>query len=342
MPRSSTSAPRRQVNHALLSRIVVCSFLVVLAVKPFQDMVAFGLVAHAAPVRATTGSKQSSYLYIRGTYVRYQIPEGLTCVTVPQRVLEHPGLSGSTLVASLGMIGLKFAETRPDRSIVYKSHLGQTVIARNGSSVVIVDGRQVQLEDELQSPFGPGLVGPLNTLAPLVGYDLKFGRLPSRPGERDLWFLSIPKGQRMPEPIDVARRVLTDRRSWLLLLDSPGGEPYGGCGRMARVSGLLEEYAEGRVDQPRDAPWGKLRDLARELRWQVSWDPGRGAGVVRSKGRTVQLRYQAEKLALNGIEYRVPPSLARGEPVIPIGPVARALGLSYWECYCRTSGIGTR
>lgn len=64
--------------------------------------------------------------------------------------------------------------------------------------------------------------------------------------------------------------------------------------------------------------------------------------MVRFGGREVHLRVSGKKLILDGAEYWIPPWLVGSEPVIPIGPAARALGLRYWESSrsLRVAGLG--
>ena len=151
--------------------------------------------------------------------------------------------------------------------------------------------------------------------------------------------MRLPEGQGIPRSALTARSVLLHQRSWLLLRDNPHGGHLGGCGKLAQISGSL-------VDS-RDGPWGRAHDLAKDLHWRLVWDHRQNRGVVSFLARSVTLRLDAGSLLLEAGRYQVPQPLSGallgGDVVLPIAPVARALGWIYWESIpLRVSGVGTR
>ncbi len=318
-------------------RIVVLSTtatLIVLVVGGLANAPRLGPIAWAAPVPVPT---HSIMLFIRGAFITYYRNSGYfyprksdhMCIGMAA-VGGYPyySLSDGIVRAPLGWLGLDIYRRTADGKMVLWNDTGHTVIIADLSPEVIVDGRRVILEDVVRF-VGPSGVrsGPLNTLAPLVGYELKFGTLPSPPGAPfSFWILVYRTGEQVPEPVLRVRRVLADRTSWLLLLDSYGWIMHEGCGRLARVSGALVPSPEG--------PWARARDLG-ELGWKLRWNAGRRIGVVSAGPVDANFRLEGNRVTVKGKRYRIPPALAgavrNGEVVLPIGPTARALGIPYWQ-----------
>lgn len=189
--RDQQQDPQQCVSpRGFLSCTTAVTVLVVLAIKSLGYILTPLPIALAAPTRARAPvDMRTTHLFVRGVTVRYETPQRM-CVLGHQEgsAWVSPELIGTRVVGPLWWLGLDFHEDRPNGDIVLRNSAGHIVIVSHLSSKAIVDGKRVELEENVRMIRRPGLLyGPLNTLAPLVGYELKYERL-----YKGFWVLTYP------------------------------------------------------------------------------------------------------------------------------------------------------
>lgn len=266
--------------------------------------------------------------------------DGVVCATAPDgpglwaASFPHPQVRGPTVWGGAILLG-DIGASRDGRQ-VYQAR-GHTLEVKIGSDVAIVDGRRVGLEGKAEEQFLGLAVIPWNTVATMLGIELRFGRFASRDPavRRRDWVIRLPRGGRVWPALEVVQRVLA-RGGYVLLewttLDRGGPR----CGVVSSLSGAL-------VRSP-DGPWADARLLGRELEWQITWN-GRN-GWIEYGGTSVPVRLRPgrpgspPKLLVGANGFVIPEALRQtvlgGSLVVPIVPVVRALlgmaldNLGYW------------
>lgn len=156
---------------------------------------AFAIAAVLAPSSAhpPTGPDPRVVLYVSPVFtVLY--PDGILCVEDREGSWHHPRVRGSTVDGPVDFLSPPDVGF-PDGRQLFRVGT-RTVVLRMNSSTALVDGRALDLGRPIEDNMLPW--GPLERLAPLLGYSLVFGTTPPSIVPDQSWVMRLPKGAPIP------------------------------------------------------------------------------------------------------------------------------------------------